>query len=240
MSYYLIIALQAFCVYHLIKNRNQYYWIFIIIFIPIIGSVIYLVTQVYNKRDANIIKENITSVLIPTKKVKDLEKTLQFAETFQNRLNLADAFFEMKDYSNAIKHYEVALKDEHQDDYFILEKLIAAYYNLEDYNKTIAYAERLKKKPEFNNSKSQFIYGLALDKTGNPEAAETHLKAIDQRYSNYDERLVLANFLINKNKAAEAKEILTEISIESKHMTKPNKRKYGKTIIEVEKLLKSL
>jgi len=240
MSYYLIIALQAFCVYHLIKNRNQYYWIFIIIFIPIIGSVIYLVTQVYNKRDANIIKENITSVLIPTKKVKDLEKTLQFAETFQNRLNLADAFFEMKDYSNAIKHYEVALKDEHQDDYFILEKLIAAYYNLEDYNKTIAYAERLKKKPEFNNSKSQFIYGLALDKTGNPETAETHLKAIDQRYSNYDERLVLANFLINKNKAAEAKEILTEISIESKHMTKPNKRKYGKTIIEVEKLLKSL
>ena len=74
MFTYLIVALQAFCIYHVIKNRNQYFWIFIIIFIPAIGSIIYLITQVYNKRDASIIKENLTSVLIPTKKVKDLEK----------------------------------------------------------------------------------------------------------------------------------------------------------------------
>ncbi|WP_375241918.1 hypothetical protein, partial [Lacinutrix sp.] len=130
MFTYLIVALQAFCIYHVIKNRNQYFWIFIIIFIPAIGSIIYLITQVYNKRDASIIKENLTSVLIPTKKVKDLEKKLQFAETFQNRLDLADAFFEIKDYQNAIIHYEVALKDESQNNYFILEKLVAAYYNL--------------------------------------------------------------------------------------------------------------
>ena len=88
MLYYLTIALQGFCIYHLIKNKNEYYWIFLIIFIPVIGSAIYLVSQVYNKRDTNIIKENLTSVLIPTKKVKDLEKRLQFSETFQNRLDL--------------------------------------------------------------------------------------------------------------------------------------------------------
>ncbi|WP_055448790.1 TRAFs-binding domain-containing protein [Lacinutrix mariniflava] len=240
MFYYLTIALQGFCIYHLIKNRSQYYWIFIIIFIPVIGSIIYLVTQVYNKRDASIIKENLTSVLIPTKKVKDLEKKLQFAETFQNRLDLADAFFEMKDYKNAITHYEVALKDETQNKYFILENLIASYYGLEDYNKTITYAEALKKYPEFNKSKSEFIYGLALDKTEQSAAAEKHLKAIDQRYSNYSERLILAKFYIERDNIEAAKEILNEITIESQHMTKPNKRKYSKTINEVEKLLKSI
>ncbi|WP_452224199.1 tetratricopeptide repeat protein [Lacinutrix chionoecetis] len=240
MYYYLIVALQIFCIYHLIKNKNDYYWIFLIIFIPAIGSIIYLITQVYNKRDAGIIKDNLTSVLVPTKKVKDLNKTLQFSETFQNRLNLADAYFEMKDYNNAIQHYEVALKDKDQNDYFILEKLIAAYYELGDYNKTIAYAEELKSHSEFNNSKSEFIYGLALDKSGHSEAALKHLKSIDQRYSNYNERLVLAKFLLNKNNSAEAKAILNEISTESKHMTKPNKTKYRTTINEVEKLLKSL
>ena len=64
MFTYLIVALQAFCINHDNKNRNQYFWIFIIIFIPAIGSIIYLITQVYNKRDASIIKENLTSVLI--------------------------------------------------------------------------------------------------------------------------------------------------------------------------------
>ena len=240
MYYYLIVALQVFCIYHVIKNRNQYYWIFLILFVPAIGSIIYLITQVYNKRDAAIIKENLTSVLIPTKRVKDLEKKLQFSETFQNRLELADALFEMKDFKNAITHYEVALKDETQNKYFILEKLIAAYYSLKDYNKTIAYAEELKKHPEFSKSKSEFIYGLALDKTGQSEAAEKYLKAIDQRYSNYSERLVLAKFYLESDKIEAAKEILNEISIESQHMTKPNKRKYSKTISEVEKLLKSL
>lgn len=240
MYYYLLIALKAFCIYHIIKNKNEYYWFFIVIFIPVIGAIIYLVTQVYNKRDATIIKENLTSVLVPTKRVKDLEKKLQFSETFQNRLDLADAFFEMKDYNNAITHYEVALKDESQDNYFILEKLIAAFYNLEDYDKTITYAEKLKQYPEFSKSKSEFIYGLALDKTGQFEAAEKHLKAIDQRYSNYNERLELAEFLIEKNKTNDAKDILNEISIESQHMTKVNKRKYRVTINEVEKLLKSL
>ncbi|MDG1714629.1 hypothetical protein [Lacinutrix sp.] len=240
MFTYLIVALQAFCIYHVIKNRNQYFWIFIIIFIPAIGSIIYLITQVYNKRDASIIKENLTSVLIPTKKVKDLEKKLQFAETFQNRLDLADAFFEIKDYQNAIIHYEVALKDESQNNYFILEKLVAAYYNLEDYDNTISYGEKLKHHPEFKQSKSEFIYGLALDKTGQTEAAEKHLRAIDQRYSNYSERLVLAKFFIEKDKVEEAKAILNEIFVESQHMTKPNKRKYGTTINEVEKLLKRL
>ncbi|MEJ6793372.1 MAG: hypothetical protein QNK89_11770 [Lacinutrix sp.] len=240
MLYYLTIALQGFCIYHTIKNRNQYYWIFIIIFIPVIGSLIYLVTQVFNKRDASIIKENLTSVLAPTKKVKDLEKKLQFLETFQNRLDLADAFFEIKDYKNAIIHYEVALKDESQNNYFILEKLIVTYYNLEDYKKTIFYAQELKQHQEFKQSKSEFIYGLALDKTGQYDVAEKHLKAIDQRYSNYSERLVLAKFYIKKDKIEESKAVLNEIFVESKHMTKPNKRKYGVTISEVEKLLKSL
>jgi hypothetical protein len=240
MHYYLIFALQGFCIYHSIKNRNQYYWIFLILFIPVIGSIIYLVTQVYNKRDASIIKENITAVLAPTKKVKDLEKKLKFSETFQNRLDLADAFFEMKDYNNAITHYEVALKDESQNNYFILEKLIEANYNLKGFDKTIAYAERLKKRQEFKQSKAQFIYGLALDKTGQTEAAEKYLKAIDQRYSNYNERLILAKFYLEKDKITEAKAILNEISIESQNMTKPNKNKYTKIISEVGRLLKNL
>lgn len=240
MFYYLIIALKGFCIYHIIKSRNQYFWFFIVLLIPVIGAIIYIITQVFNKRDASILKENLTSVLVPTKKVRDLEKKLQFSETFQNRLDLADAFFEMKDYSNAINHYEVAMQDKSQNNYFILEKLIASYYKLEDYNKTIAYAEKLKQYPEFKQSKSEFLYGLALDKTGQFEAAEKHLKSIDQRYSNYSERLVLAKFFIEKNKINEAKEILNEISLESKHMTKPNKRKYRVTINEVEKLLNSL
>ena len=43
--------LQVFCIYHAYKNRKETHWYFIIFFLPIIGGIIYLVTQVFNKQD---------------------------------------------------------------------------------------------------------------------------------------------------------------------------------------------
>ena len=47
-----------------------------IFFIPVIGSVIYIITQVYNKNDADKIQDEITSIINPTKKIRDLEKKI--------------------------------------------------------------------------------------------------------------------------------------------------------------------
>ncbi|WP_308990494.1 hypothetical protein QLS71_003315 [Mariniflexile litorale] len=240
MPYYLILLLQGYCIYHAYKNRNAYYWYFLIMFIPVIGSIIYLITQVYNKQDAEKIQEEIVSVINPTKKIKDLEKRLQFTETYQNRVNLADALLDIKDYKNAIPHYLAALEDSSQNDFYVTNKLIEAYYGLKDYNKVILFAEKIQNQSEFKKSRAQFLYGLALEKLGNFEAAEANLRKIDIRYSFYNERLALAKFLISKDKATDAKEILEEIKIESQNMTSANKRIYRTTVQEVEKLLVEL
>lgn len=240
MIYYITIALQVFCVYHLLKNRNQYYWIFLIIFLPLVGSLIYLITQVYNKPDAEKITSEITHIINPTKKIKDLEKQLQFSETYQNRVNLADAFLEIKDYNNAIPHYLEAIEGNMQNDFYVMKQLIEAYFNIENFDNVILYAEKIKDHSEFKKSRSQFLYGLALEKLDKFEEAETNLRAINIRYSFYNERFVLAKFLISRNKETEAKEILEEIYSESQHMTKPNKRLFRETIQDVEKLLASI
>jgi hypothetical protein len=237
MPYYLILILQGYCIYHAYKHGNPYYWYFLILFIPVIGCIIYLITQVYNKRDAEKIQEEIVSVVNPTKKIKDLEKRLYFTETYQNRVNLADAFLDIKDYKNAIPHYLEALEDGSQNDFYVTNKLITAYYSIEDYGKVVLYAEKIKNQFEFKKSRAQFLYGLALEKLGNLEEAESNLRKIDIRYSFYNERLALAKFLISRDKTNDAKEILEEIHIESQNMTRPNKRIYGATVQEVDKLL---
>ncbi len=237
MAFYLIIALQAFCLYHLYKNRNPYYWAFLIFFIPVIGCIIYLITQVYNKRDAEKITNEITHIINPTKKVRDLEKQLQFSESYQNRVNLADAYLEIKDYNSAIPHYLEALGDSSQSDFYVIKQLTEAYFNIEDCEHVISYVERIKNHSEFKKSRTQFLYGLALERIGELEEAEENLKQIDIRYSFYDERLIYAKFLLSRDKKDEAKEVLEDVYDESQHMTKPNKRIYRVTILEVEKLL---
>lgn len=240
MGYYLIIALQGFCIYHLLKHRNAYYWIFLIIFLPVIGCIIYLITQVYNKRDAEKITNEITHIINPTKKIRDLEKQLQFSDSYQNRVNLADAYLDIKDYNNAITNYLEALDDNFQNDLYVIKQLIEAYFNIENCEQVVLYAQKIKDHSEFKKSRSQFLYGLALERLGNFDEAESNLRAIDVRYSFYNERLILAKFLISRKKETEAKEILEDIQNEALHMTKPNKRLYNSTILEVAKILNSL
>ncbi|WP_170179828.1 hypothetical protein [Flavivirga rizhaonensis] len=191
----------------------------------------------YNKRDAKKITNEITHIINPTKKVKDLEKQLQFSESYQNRVNLADAYLEIKDYNSAIPHYLEALEDSSQSDFYVIKQLIEAYFNIEDCKSVILYVEKIKEHPEFKKSRTQFLYGLALERVGKLEEAEENLKQIDIRYSFYNERLIYAKFLLSRDKKEQAKEVLEDVHTESQHMTKPNKRIYRGTILEVEKIL---
>lgn len=240
MYYYLTIALQVFCFYHVYKNRNPYYWYFIIFFIPIFGSIVYVITQVYNRHDAKKITSELTHIINPTKKVKDLEKQLQFADTYQNRVNLADAYLEIKDFEKAITYYLEALEDDFENDLYVTKQIIEAYFKTEDFKGVILNAEKIKTHPEFKKSRAQFLYGLALERIGDLDEAEANLKAIDIRYSFYDERLVFAKFLISRGKIEYAKTILDEIYMESKNMTKPNLKLFRATFFEVKKVRDSL
>ncbi len=239
MYFYFIIALQGFCLYHLYKNRNDYYWVFIIILLPLIGSLIYIFTQVLNKRDVDAVQNEITAIIQPTKKIKDLHKKLEFSDSYQNRIDLADAYFELKDYNNAVTFYEKSIEDEVQDNTYAIKQLIKCFHNLGNQNSIITYSEKLKGNSEFKGSKEQFYYGMALEAIGKNEDAELQLQQIDKPYSNYDERLELARFYMNNDKRAKATELLNEINTESQHMTPMNRRIYRSTINEVRQLLKN-
>ena len=238
--YYLLIVVQLYCLYHAYKNSKPYYWYFLIFFIPAIGSLIYIITQIYNKRDAEKIQEGITTVLNPSKQIKDLEKKVQFVDTYANRMALADAYFKFKDFPNAILNYKQTLDDTVQDDYYARQKLVQCYFQINDYKSVIEQAEYIKENSEFKGSIPQFCYGLALNKKGRADEAEIQLKQIDRPYSNYAERVELAKFYLENDRTREGKELLEEISTESKRLTKPNRKLYGSTIAEVKRLLSKL
>ncbi|WP_378177383.1 hypothetical protein [Aquimarina sp. SS2-1] len=240
MPFFLIIALQAFCIYHAIKNRNEYYWYFLILFLPVIGCIIYLVTQVFKKKDLNVVQNEIVQVINPTKKVNDLRKQVEFADTFQNRVHLGDALYDIEDFNTGLGEYELAINGEYYQNPGVVKKLIEGYFQTNQFDKVIFCAEQIKSRSDFRGSRSQFLYGLALEQHGRADEAEENLRPIDQRYSNYKERYILAKFLIDKGEIIDGKEILKEIQIESQHMSKPNRNIYRGVVNDVNKLLASL
>ncbi|WP_227476501.1 tetratricopeptide repeat protein [Winogradskyella immobilis] len=209
-----------------------------IFFIPVFGAIFYIITQVLTTRDVDKIQSEITTIINPTKKIKDLERKVEFSNTYANQLELADAYYGINDFNNAIINYNKTLEDTVQDSYYTRQQLVLCYFNIKDYESVLTQVEYIKNKSEFKGSKQQFCYGLALREKGDLEAAEEQLKAIDRPYSNYNERLELAKFYLGNNRKEEAHALLKEIYEESQHMTKPNRRLFKTTIIEVERLLK--
>ena len=224
MQYYLIIALQGFCVYHCYSHKNSYYWILAIIFLPVIGSILYLFMNAFKKRDIEKVQENLVTVINPSKKIKDLESKFKFSETFENQVALADAYLNEGMYAEAIHHYEGSLKDMFSNDFYALSKLSEAYYYASDFEKTILCAQKISANQGFRKSKASFLYALALEKTGDLSKAEEILRTFDAPYSNFMERLELARFLIRHNKLKEGKEVYQEMILESENMSKPNYR----------------
>ena len=240
MYYYLILILQGFCIYHAYTNRKAYYWYFLIIFLPFIGCLIYLITQVFSKRDVTKAQDEITQIINPGKKIKDLEKRLSFSDTFENRTALADAYFQSGNIEMAIKYYEKSLDGMFKNDFYTISKLIDAYFQSDNLEKADFYAQKILSHKEFNKSKTQFIYGLVLVQLNRFDDAEIHLKHINAPYSNYKERIVLADFYLKYNKKEEAKEIYQDILDEGSYMRKESKRKYAASITEAKQKLTAL
>jgi len=239
MYYYLIFALQGYCIYHCYTNKNQHFWIFVILFIPIIGSLAYLFMNIIQKRDIDKVQDNITSIINPTKKITDLEKKYKFAATFENQSSLADAYLEVGIYDKAIENYESCLSGTFQNDFYVLSKLEEAYYFSSQFEKSIKIADKIKDNVKFEKSKASFFYALALEKTENIEAAEQYLIKFDAPYSKYQERLELAKFYIRNGKTDKARELLKEIEAESEGMSKTSYRQNGILIKKAKELLGS-
>jgi len=240
MLYYFILIFQGFCIYHAYKNGKSYYWFFLIILLPAIGCLIYVFTQVFSKGDIDKAQHEITHFVNPTKRISDLEKQLDFSDTFENKTALANAYLNANRVEEAIDLYNDSLDGMFKDDYYTITKLIKAYSLKEDYHKVIEYTKRIEKAADFKKSNSQFLYGLALANLDRDDEAEEVLKQIDTRYSNYEERIVFADFLIKRNKTKEAKEIYNEILTEAEHMKRENKRKHSGSIEKARRQLRTL
>ncbi len=195
--------------------------------------------NVFQKRDIERVQDEISLVVNPSKKITDLEKKLKFAETFENRSALADAYLAAEMFDRAIEEYEICLQGTFKNDFYVTAKLQEAYYFSSRFNESIQCAETIIDKPKFKKSRSAFLYALALEKIGDATRAEEYLVQFDAPYSRYQERLEFAKFYIRNANLKKAKSLLEEMVAESEGMSKTSYRENHIIIKKAKELLSS-
>lgn len=228
--YYITIALQAICVIHCIRKHNENKWIWIIIFLPVIGCIAYIFDEMFRNNNLKNVQSGIGSVIYPAGKIKKLEKQLQFADTFSNRILLADAYLASGKTNKAIELYENSLTGAFTENEHVLTQLIIAYFEVQRYADIIPIAKKLYKTPQFQRSRAHMLYAMALEKTGNTAAAENEFKLMKGRYAYFESRYQYGLFLQRNGRNEEAKQVFSEMAGEASYLG-AREKKYSRTWI---------
>jgi len=216
--YYITIALQAYCAYHSYSRGTLGRWIWIIVFLPVIGSLIYVYSEILNNRSFRKPAIDMGAVFNPGGKIKKLEDELRFTDTFTNKVKLADAYLEAGLTDKAIALYTSSLTGAFSENEHVIAQLMIAYFQIEQYEKVIPLAKKIYKLPQFARSKAHIAYAKSLEYTGNTEQAENEFKAMKGRYSYFGPRYEYGLFLMRTDRNEEAFDVFTEMLNEEKHL----------------------
>lgn len=222
--YYITVALQVICVLHCLKKGNQNKWIWIIIFLPVVGCLIYFFSEIATGRQINQVSSGLGSMLNPTGSIRKLEQQLRFTDTFHNRVALADAYLAHGRTEDAIALYEQSLTGVFTENEHVLKQLIIAYANVKRYKDIIPLAQKIYRSPQFARSQAHMLYAIALENTGHAEAAEKEFRSMNGRFSNFEPRYQYGLFLRRARRDDEAKQVFGDMLNEAGHLSSRERR----------------
>jgi len=238
--YYITIGLQAVCVIHSLRIGTQNKWIWIIIFLPVIGSLYYIYSEILSNRSFKAPNIDVAAVFNPAGKIRKLEEEVRFTDTFTNRVKLADAYLAAGLTDKAIELYTGSLTGAFSENEHVLAQLVIAYYQQQQYDKVIPIAKRIYKLPQFIRSRAHILYAQALEHTGNTGEAENEFKLMKGRYAYFGPRYEYGLFLMRGGRYAEADTVFTEMLNEEQHLSqmekKGNRVWFAKTREELKKI----
>lgn len=228
--YYISLALQAICVIHCMRRGTQQKWIWLIVFLPYIGCLVYFFSEILPARNLGNSQFDIGALLNPAGRIKRLENNLRFSDTFNNRVMLADAYLATGRTNEAIELYRSSLTGAFTENEHVIRQLVAAYSEQQRYAELIPLAEKIRHLPEFARSRAQIQYARALEFTGDGQGAEREFKKMKARFSAFEARYQYGMFLLRAGREEEARHVFADIAEEAPHLSS-RERRYNRTWI---------
>ena len=223
--YYISIGLQIICVIHCLRTRADQKWIWLIIFLPYIGCLAYLFTEIIPAGRTGNWQTGLGSLFIsPAGRIRRLEQNLHFANTFNNRIMLADAYKAAGRLEEAIDLYTSSLTGAFTENEYVINQLISAYFETKQYPELILLARKIYKRPQFARSAAHLSYARALDLSGDKEGAETEFKRMKARFADFEARYQYGLFLQREGREKEARDVLQDIVSEAPHLSSRERR----------------
>jgi len=212
---FLILAV-ALCV-HAVRTNQQMYWIFIILFIPLLGSLVYtvavLVPELMGGTRARRLGQAVGDTLDPGREYRQARVAADDAPTVHNRMRLAAAAAALGRHAEAEQLYAEAAQGIHADDPTLLLGRANALLELGRYEEALALLEKLgEDEPRAPRpAVVSLAFGRAYEGVGRFSEADKAYQSAAGRLPGLESLARYAAFLARTGRRDEAVEALADI-----------------------------
>jgi hypothetical protein len=221
LIFILSVALQFFCLVHMVRTGRPYWWLWVILIGSFLGCAVYVFTQVLpelrQSPQARRAVREIKRAIDPEREKKRIAAELEVADTVQNRLRLASECLALGDILNAEELYESCLKGPHATEPDIMLGLARAQFARGDAAAARKTLEALiAANPQYRSPDGHLLYARSLEGVGDLERALLEYQVLATGYPGEEGRARYALLLKRLNRLAEAQVVFKQMLARAK------------------------
>lgn len=206
---------------HAVRNGKDRMWIYIILFLPLLGGLAYFFSEILPSLRSGKLMQNsnihtVENALFPTRRIQALEQQISLADTYQNRILLAEAYAAATRYEDAISLFTKTLRGIYKDDSFALSKRALTYYASGNLDLAKRDFEHILQTGGDLNEKDQLIYAIVLENLNQTTAAENAYQKAINLATGLEAEYQYALFLKRSGKSSQAKEVFEYMVVKAK------------------------
>ncbi|WP_370907805.1 tetratricopeptide repeat protein [Chitinophaga sp. RCC_12] len=163
----------------MLKSGRSREWLFFILFIPVIGVVVYFIREILPDITNGSFGENLLRTLWPNGRIREWEKRVRISDTVTNKMQLADAYAQQKQYDKAIALTQECANTFTKDPGIILQLARLQFLNGQ-YAASIVSFDKMNtfKGVRMSKAEDELMYARALEQTMETARAEEEYQKI--------------------------------------------------------------
>ncbi|HVL02051.1 MAG TPA: tetratricopeptide repeat protein [Dongiaceae bacterium] len=207
----LSILVQILLVIHILKTGRNNYWIYLVIFAPLIGSVAYLIVELlpefFGTRTGRRLSKNLDTAINPHRKLKKAARNLEIADTVENARRLAQECLDSGRFDDARDLFRKGMSGLYRDDPNLMLGLAQSLFGLQDYVQVKQTLDELKEKnPDYRNADAHLLYARALEQLGDIAGAQHEYEVLADYYPGPEPAVRLGLLLQKRGQESAARE----------------------------------
>ena len=208
----LTVAIQVITVVHLFRTGRDMRWLFLIIFLPMVGCLAYLIIEVLpsfrQSPTARRALRRAQNAVDPNRGVREGSLDYERSQNVETAIRLAGELTKAGRYDDAIRVCNEARTGLFEDDPKILLALGLAQFAANDHAAAIATLDYLREKnPGFRSPDGHLVYARAFEESGATKRALEEYAALAQYYPGAEARVRQAMLYKKTGQTARAGEL---------------------------------